>query len=202
MTRGGGPEVKQSWPTLLGSYWEWVWGPVGDAHCGVGYMHRPSSFPMVQFANASSSSPSKEKLCRNIEFPGRHVGKSLHLAQAAHAQHHNGSYAVEIAPLLNATLCNLDLGTSDTCDLDALQYAAAHPEVFKLGMTVTENIAKITRACPTRPCYMASVQVTVPPSAADDQQQDGAGYIYTTYINSNRDTIVEHNTATTVAPCL
>ena len=61
--RGGG-----YWPTILGSYWEWVWGPVGDANpgtifyptyvrslrvlllmylglffAGVGYMHRPSS---------------------------------------------------------------------------------------------------------------------------------------------------------------
>ena len=62
---------------LAGAYWEWVWGPVGDAHPGVGYMHRPSSFPLVQFANESG-----EELCRNIEFPGRHIAKSLHLAQA------------------------------------------------------------------------------------------------------------------------
>jgi hypothetical protein len=72
-------------PTVLGSYWEWVWGPVGDAHPGVGYMHRPSSFPLVQFANESG-----ETLCRNIEWPGRHVAKSLHLAQMAYAADHNG----------------------------------------------------------------------------------------------------------------
>jgi hypothetical protein len=29
-------------------------------------------------------------------------------------------------------LCNLDLTTSDTCDLDALEYASDHPEIFKL----------------------------------------------------------------------
>ena len=34
--------------------------------------------------------------------------------------------------LLNSTLCNLDLTTSDTCDLDALEYASDHPEIFKL----------------------------------------------------------------------
>ena len=54
------------------------------------------------------------------------------------------------------------LGTSDTCDLDALRYAVAHPEIFKLGMEVQKNISKITRACPTQGCYMATVQVTVP----------------------------------------
>ena len=43
-----------------------------------------------------------------------------------------GSYATEVSTLLNTTLCNLDLGTSDTCDLDALDYATAHPDVFKL----------------------------------------------------------------------
>ena len=37
----------------------------------------------------------------------------------------------------------MDLGTSDTCDLDALLYADSHPEVFKLGVTVTESIAAI-----------------------------------------------------------
>ena len=44
----------------------------------------------------------------------------------------SGSYATEVSALLNTTLCNLDLGTSDTCDLDALEYATAHPDVFKL----------------------------------------------------------------------
>ena len=124
--------------------WEWVWGPVGDAHPGVGYMHRPSSFPLVQFANDSG----REPRCRNIEFPGRHVAKSIHLAQAQYARLHNGSYATKIATLLNSTLCNLDLGTSDTCDLDALEFAVGHPAVFKLGLAVTDNITQITRcAC-------------------------------------------------------
>eukprot|EP01051_Picozoa_sp_SAG22_P012497 SAG22_NODE_1305_length_4793_cov_3.652961_4_plen_85_part_00 len=82
-------------------------------------MHRPSSFPFIQFANASGAEP----LCRNIEFPGRHVAKSLHLAQANYAGLHNGSYATSVKALLNSTYCNLMLTTSDTCDLDALLYA-------------------------------------------------------------------------------
>ncbi len=90
------------------------------------------------------------------------MAKSLHLAQSQYAKFHGGAYTSEIATLLNSTLCNLDLGTSDTCDLDALEFAVAHPAVFKLGMVVHKNISKITRACPTQPCYMASVEVTVP----------------------------------------
>ena len=78
----------------LGGYWEWVWGPVGDARPGVGYMHRPSSFPLVQFANETG-----ETLCRNIEWPGRHVAKSIHLAQSAYAKDHNG------VPPCHALLC-------------------------------------------------------------------------------------------------
>jgi hypothetical protein len=67
----GGHDCKATWPTILGSYWEWVWGPVGDAHPGVGYMHRPSSFPMVQFANKSG-----EALCRewhSLNLPRMHL---------------------------------------------------------------------------------------------------------------------------------
>jgi hypothetical protein len=163
-------------------YREYVWGAVGDANPGVGYMHRPSSWPLIQFANSSG-----EPLCRNIEFPGRHVAKSIHLAQTAYARYHNGSFASEISTLRNSTLCNLDLGTSDTCDLDALTFAMFNPEVFKLGMQVTENVTQITRACPTRPCcYMASVQVTVPTSVADDDSEENntahdeaSPYVYT-----------------------
>jgi len=203
-TPPGGASLA-GWPTLLGSYWEWVWGPVGDANPGVGYMHWPSSFPQIQFADASGAEP----LCRNIEFPGRHVAKSLHLAQTSFAKYHNGSYTANVTELLNATLCNLDLGTSDTCDLDALLYATGHPEVFKLGMTVTDNITAITRACPTRPCYMASGQVPTPGKAtAKVAGQEGGGtgaaapYAYTARINSNRDTVVQHDTPTMAAPCL
>ena len=170
-------------------YREYVWGAVGDAHPGVGYMHRPSSWPLIQFANSSG-----EALCRNIEFPGRHVAKSIHLAQTAYATYHNGSFANEISTLRNSTLCNLDLGTSDTCDLDAITFAMSHPVVFTLGMQVTENVPEITRACPTRPCYMASVQVAVPASLTNDQDSqenssdtdDEAGLSVYTYTVSKK----------------
>ena len=126
--------------------------------------------------------------------------KSLHLAQAQYRSLHNGSFATMVSALLNTTICNRNLHTSDTCDLDALRFAAAHPAVFELGITVTQNISSITRACPTRPCYVATVRVTVPLSS---EGQDGeAPYKYTASINNNRDTTVQHNSPTAVAPCL
>ena len=198
-TKSGGSDVQKYWPTFLGGYWEWVWGPVGDANPGVGYMHRPSSFPLVQFANSTGERP-----CGNIEFPGRHAAKSLYLAQVAYSAAHNNTFASSIGTLLNASYCNLDLGTSDTCDLDALQFAADHPGVFKMGVTVVQNTPKITRACPTRPCYMASVQVTVPAAhkgAGTTAAQDPA-YVYVVTVNSNRDTVVEHPHPQMEAPCL
>jgi hypothetical protein len=72
---------------------------------------------------------------------------------------------------VNSTLCNLDLSTSDTCDLAALEYAVAHPAVFTLSLDVTENISSITRECPTRPCYMASVRVAVPMAESSQKNE-------------------------------
>ena len=168
-------------------------------------MHRPSSFPIVQFANASATPASLEP-CRNIEHPGRHVAKSIHLAQAAYASAHNGTYAPAFTTLLNASYCNLNLHTSDTCDLDALQFAADHPEIVAVKISITENITKLTRACPNRPCFMASVQVTVPASHHEQNGSDGnataaAAYTYVVQTNSNRDTTATHPTSQW-APCL
>jgi len=91
VTGANGGECKSTWPTILGSYWEWVWGPVGDAHPGVGYMHRPSSFPLVQFANESG-----EELCRNVEFPGRHIAKSLYDHQAIKKVYNRTAFSSEM----------------------------------------------------------------------------------------------------------
>jgi hypothetical protein len=213
-TPGGGPLVKKQWPTILGSYWEWVYGPVGDALPGVGYMHRPSSFPLIQFSNDSSPSHNSDKLlCRNIEFPGRHVAKSIYMAQLAYAGDHNGSFATSIKTLLNGTYCNLQEHTSDTCDIDALQFAVHHPTIFNIAILVTANISKITRACPTRPCYMASVTVMVPAATEHPPGRvgagAGAGYTYVAHVNSNRDVVVDHPTVHgtsgeqfAAAPCL
>merc|ERR1711988_2098600 len=90
--------TRETWPTILGSYWEWVWGEVGDANPGVGYMHRPSSWPFLQFAPHGVRP--EAAFCGNIEFPGRHVAKSLHLAQAQFAAEHNGSFSENMEVLL------------------------------------------------------------------------------------------------------
>ena len=118
-----------------------------------------------------------------------------------------------MAPLLNATLCSLQLGRSDTCDLSALLFASDHPEVFTLRMNVTEHAAQLTRECPSRPCFTASVRVEVPAShtaegtaaegaAAESVAEGAAPYVYTAFINSNRDTVVRHEDPKASAPCL
>ena len=133
--------------------------------------------------------------------------------QAAYASLHGGRFATEVAPLLHATLCSLQLGKSDTCDLSALLFASDHPEVFTLRMNVTEHAAQLTRECPSRPCFMASVRVEVPAShavegaaaegAAEESVAEGAApYVYTAFINSNRDTVVRHEDPKASAPCL
>ena len=66
-------------------------------------------------------------------------------------------------------------------------------------MEMQNNISEITRACPTQPCYMASVQVTVPTTETAGEEVEA--YIYTVFINSNRYTTVSHDTATKT-PCL
>ena len=97
-------------------------------------------------------------------------------------------------------------------------------------MNVTEHVAQLTRECPSRPCFMASVRVQVPAlhtaeraaaeavakgaagvaaegaaaeGAAEGSAAKGAApYVYTAFINSNRDTVVRHEDPTASAPCL
>ena len=65
-------------------------------------------------------------------------------------------------------------------------------------MEMHKNISKITRACPTQPCYMASVQVTVPTTEAAGEPEVAGAYVYTVFINSNRDTMVQAPEESTV----
>lgn len=222
--------VRERWPTLLGGgYWEWVWGPVGEARPGKGYMHRPSTWPLLQFAPAP---PAVQPLCRNIEFPGRHVALSVHLAQAAFALAHNGSFAPSLGELLAAaaqpqsTVCAPNLQTSDTCDLAALRLAADTPGVFEVAVEITANASVLTRQCTARPCYLASVRVTPPTPATRNTRNGGergkggaaagsgggsrggsgggggnaGAYGYTVSINENRRVTVDHTDC--ISPCL
>jgi len=103
------------------------------------------------------------------------------------------SYATEFSQLLNASYCNLQLSTSDTCDLAALEYANTKPHIFGIRIEVTQNITNLTRKCPTRPCYTAAVTVTVPSSEIVRADDGDDHYRYEVMINSNRDTVVEHH---------
>ena len=173
--------VAAQWPTILGGgggYWEWVWGAVGSAHPGVGYMHRPSQWPLVQFAP-----PRGAPQCRSIEWPARHVAFSVHLAMAGYAKAHGGAFAASWDALLRAAtapgaaLCVVDPTTSDTCDLAALQLAATRTDVFAIDVAVTDDAKILTRVCTRQPCYLATVAVTVP---------DSGGYTYSVAVNENR----------------
>ena len=150
--------------------------------CSVGYMHRPSSWGILQFAP-----PQGAPLCRNIEFPGRHLAMSLHIAQTAYAAAHNGSFTSELATLLDDEYCNLQLTTSDTCDIAALKYAAANPAIFHVQITVVKSAQRLSRECTARPCFTASVRVSVPSAETPAS--------YTVKVNEDRWLRVEHPAA-------
>jgi hypothetical protein len=165
-------------------------------------MHRPSSWPLLQFA-AHGEDPD-DVLCGNIEFPARHVANSVYMAQRQHALLQNGSFASDLRTLINASYCNLMLTTSDTCDILALEFAHAHPEVFAVRIVVTQNVSVLTRLCTARPCYQATVDLTVPQAEDEGVEADGlaAPYALVVGINENRYTWATHPHPTARAPCL
>lgn len=147
---------------------------------------------MLQFAP-----PEGAPLCRNIEFPGRHLAMSLHIAQRNYAAVHK-TFSRTLEPLLSDVYCSLQLTTSDTCDLSSLRYAASHPEIFTITFSVQESVQRLTRECTARPCFTADAKVVVPGSVAE-----GGGYTYTASINEDRWLRVAHHpTSPQHAPCL
>ena len=178
--------VEAMWPTLLEDepydcYWEWVWQDLGPEI----YMHRPQSWAVLQFVGAKSETT---KLCRNIEFPGRHIAKQVNAAQAEFLEL-NGTYATHARQLLNPNICS-----PPTCLIGDLAYALSEPEIFSVNIRVEENAKVLSPACTTRPCYRASVHVAVPRTE---------GYEYTVNITNNRLITVEHQDVDgQKAPCL
>ena len=173
-------------------YKEWVWGEVAsDAPAASGYMHRPSTWPLVQFAPRPGVAP-----CRNIEFPARHVAYSIHVAQRQYALANGGRFSQSVTALIDGAFCGTHgngIGV-ETCDLLALRFAAAHPDVFALALHVHENATALSRYCTARPCYNATVMLRVP---------DSGGYALSVGINENRYTWVRHSPVQgAVAPCL
>lgn len=181
--------AQAAWPTLLGTdptygcYWEYVWQDLGaDA-----YMHRPTAWAMLQFADG----PGVAAPCLNIEFPARHIAKQIHLAQLAYLAA-AGAYAVNAAALADARYC-----APPACALADLRQAIALTDTFAFNITVQVDAAALSRECTARPCYTAAVTLTVPPSGASGFGQAGAsavparasaraGGVITARINENR----------------
>lgn len=174
--------VKAAWPTLLGvdpwsCYWEWVWQDLG----GQAYMHRPTSWGMVQFSDNGD-----QTICRNIEFPGRHVALQIFNANLRY-KHMHSTYASNANLLLDPTVCYLP-----SCSLKDLNFALVTSNIFTISIVVIPNATHLTSECTSRPCFTASIKVIVPSTS----------YIYITKINENQLITVDHVTGTHTAPCL
>lgn len=146
-------QCQDAWPTLLGAnpswgcYWEFVWQNLGsDA-----YMHRPTAWAMLQFANEPETA-----MCRNAEFPARHVVKQIHLAQRAYFTA-TGEFSDSAAALAVPQYC-----TMPACALTDLRTALGLTEIFAVSIIVSDNATQLTRECTARPCYTANVTMVMP----------------------------------------
>ena len=179
--------VGAKYSTLLGTdptfgcYWEWVWQNLGSE----AYMHRPTRWGMLQFADVPAADAVAAPPCLNVEFPGRHVAEQLYTAQRHYQSKHN-AFATDVADLAAKAYC-----TGLGCDLAALKMALATPDVFTVGVTVEANATKLSRSCTRRPCFLASVEVAVP----------GTDHTYEVMVNENQRTLVTHGTGN-LAGCL
>lgn len=132
-------------------------------------MHRPTTWAWLEFTEL----PVVED-CRNIEHPGRHVARSLHLANHAFAQRNGGLFTENWQDdLIDPELCNF---TFNNCDLFALVIAAKQKTIFNIRVVVETQPAMLNRTCTQRPCYEALVQVNDPSHR----------FSYTVSVNENR----------------
>jgi hypothetical protein len=155
-------------PTLLGSnpsygcYWEWVLQNLGTQQ----YMHRPLHWPTLQFVQSEDVPASRahetKKACGNIEFPARHLLLAIHTAQSAFKAVSGGKY---YAGNMSALLDNSSLCQPPTCAGPDLKYALAHDHIFSFGFFVEQNASVLNDRCSARPCFTATVNVTVPNKA-------------------------------------
>jgi len=175
---------------VYGCYWEWVWQDLGEANA---YMHRPTQWGVLQFAGASGS----DSACRNPEHPARHVAQQLHIA-LKEMKTLSDRFSDEVSELLNTSYCSPKL---NGCDLETLQTAAGLPSVFDMAITVTENAASLTRECTARPCYAATVKLTVPCSE-EDSNKCGTPWVITASINENQYLRTTVSAGSSPAPCL
>lgn len=147
--------ASKDFPTMLGTdifygcYWEWVWQGLGIQN----YMHRPTQWGVLQFADSVSA-----KECRDIMHPVRHIAQQLHLT-LAQMKKLDGSYTTNVADLITPTYCN---ATANGCDLPGLALARTLRGLYTMSITVTSDAPTLSRECTARPCYSAAVELIVP----------------------------------------
>ena len=92
-------------------------------------MHNPEMWGLLEFTQAVNTTA---PLCRNVEWPARHVLSQMLRAQIQHLRV-VGAYAANPADLLHVTLCNASL----SCNLNVLTTAlVTYPAVFNISVDI------------------------------------------------------------------
>ena len=182
--------------TILGSdphygcYWEWVLQDVGVTNA---YMHRPMHFAFLQFMDDNHRI---SDACGNIDFPARHLLLTVFQAQRNYRKH-TGSFATEVSHLVqNIT----EFCPEPACAGKNLSYAVANPDIFTFSeIKVVENATTLNAECSARPCFFASLEITVPHTDGGS----GGNFIVKASITQNMRFEVDHVLEDGgVAPCL
>jgi len=153
------PLVQKTQPTLLGQdqwscYWEWAWQSVG----GHRYMHNPNTWGYVQMASG------KETVCRDVQWPARHLLSQIYQLQIAQVQA-EGSYTADLLSSVQSH-CTLANGCNATT---VMQAVTTYSTLFNLQLTVNNNDTscvlygvKGSGSAPTGgPCFRASVSMVL-----------------------------------------
>ena len=196
--------LQKNDPTMLGAdpsygcYWEWVLQNLGPHNA---YMHRPLSWMYLEFVKSASLSNTNtnttgiSQICGNIEFPARHLLRSIHVAQV-HYKKMTKTYASNVSQLL---IC--PISTCTASDIADLKYAIATPSIFSMSIVVTENATTLNVTCTNRPCYLATVSLTPPLPPQSSSSLDTFQVVGR--INENQLTMVERKGGGEVkVPCL
>jgi hypothetical protein len=183
-------QAAQEFPTLLGDdafygcYWEWAWQSVGSV---TPYMHQPSTWGLLQFASSKAA-----PMCLSLEHPPRFLVWQLHVALARWKELH-GNYTSSVEKLLSSEYCSLSV---NGCDLQALVRAASLMHIFRMAVAVTMDAVVLSRQCTSRPCYEASVLLSVPCNSCAEP------WTISARINENQYLQVHVNPGKGPAPCL
>ena len=171
--------LQKRFPTLLGNdpvygcYFEWVYQNLGQN----AYMHRPLEWAFLEFVPRKYDGA---KLCKNVEFIGRHAIKLIHQAESLYFLKNNESYTNDFSTLLQ--YCGTPVDCAD------MQLINSRKDVFPSGVhiNVTKNISVFNHNCTTRPCFQAAIYVSAPVTS-------GGSTDYIVTITSNLLVQIEHS---------